>query len=730
MQAISIDYHVRGQLLRCFTTYLLSVLAFLLLFLSPSLFAESIYGQISSEVSTQANGSISTKLFVTNNKDQRYLLDLSSLKKEQSTKDLLKLRLSTGSFARLSVKRISNRKISLKKIKRITRIAKASMPAPQHVRHKKVAVVLVESPGSKSAISEYQVTEYFRLINSQYSFTPVESLADLFSTSTNENLIFSLKKNVNLQLNPIKLYESVIIDLKKNEKCETDYRLWSDRAEEILKERGANLNNFDHILFIFPEQQFLGCSIVAQGELFGRYSWHFTANITAFAHELGHNLGLYHAGVANTSIEHAEYADHSCPMGALNPVLTSFNAPHVIQLGAAGGANGKRLLELKQPGRYEVKLHNLDATNTEDLPPEVTQIVRISLNDKQPPYILSYRPKIKVSVRNFLFGASIHRDFGLAMPTVLLKVLSNGSFLYDLKHGVKITQISKKIDEVDLLIEIQPDNQFSTYLKIKEPLTPLNIGQDCISYDPCRLSDQQKIGATLHCNDTPVDEKLKALIMQMDLPICEDTKDLTKDDGFFPDAFTFQADSDGDGVFDTQDCAPFDPKRWQDSFYFDHDLDGIPTFDYSPSVTHYPRLCLGDDLPPGFISASNVLFFDDCPYLYNPEQSGSNRSLTNLNPVCKISAKKPSNLNLKMIYLEQAIKLVSKNQLKIKESETLAILLAKLRSNRRMDRAALKLPQTKFEKQIKSALDEYKSTGKFDLTKIYSWLVQELDRSV
>jgi hypothetical protein len=73
---------------------------------------------------------------------------------------------------------------------------------------------------------------------------------------------------------------------------------WTKAAQNAAKAAGANLSNYDHIVYAFEYKS--GCKIQAYGSYFDKSSWYigydepnFTA--TLVAHEIGHNLGLDHA---------------------------------------------------------------------------------------------------------------------------------------------------------------------------------------------------------------------------------------------------------------------------------------------------------------------------------------------------------------------------------------------------------------------------------------------------
>ena len=71
-----------------------------------------------------------------------------------------------------------------------------------------------------------------------------------------------------------------------------DLDLWASRAESLA---GINDTSYQHYVFVFPRRQ--SCPFSGIAEVGGKHSWiNGDFSVRVIAHELGHNLGLAHAG--------------------------------------------------------------------------------------------------------------------------------------------------------------------------------------------------------------------------------------------------------------------------------------------------------------------------------------------------------------------------------------------------------------------------------------------------
>ena len=117
-----------------------------------------------------------------------------------------------------------------------------------------------------------------------------------------------------------------------------NYTAWGDEAARLATAQGINLANYNRQVFVFPQPD--NCGFAGVGTVGGNPSktWIVSCDwLTAYVHEIGHNLTMLHAGAAA-----GEYADGSCFMG--NPFSTpKLNAPHRLQMGWADSTQVKSL---------------------------------------------------------------------------------------------------------------------------------------------------------------------------------------------------------------------------------------------------------------------------------------------------------------------------------------------------------------------------------------------------
>ena len=114
------------------------------------------------------------------------------------------------------------------------------------------------------------------------------------------------------------------------------------RTDAILRSRGIEPNNYDHIMYFIPWQ--IKCTWSGKGNVNGPRTWIKRFQASVINHELGHNLGLFHAnkkdcGSHTTLLEGCtiiEYGDSYSGMGSSNSP-SHFNGFHKEQLGWLDG---------------------------------------------------------------------------------------------------------------------------------------------------------------------------------------------------------------------------------------------------------------------------------------------------------------------------------------------------------------------------------------------------------
>lgn len=118
-----------------------------------------------------------------------------------------------------------------------------------------------------------------------------------------------------------------------------NYYDWAYAAESAAQAAGIDLSQYRHRVFVLPRSSSLpNCSWASIANVgCGTFCRAWIAGSTGmiFAHELGHNLNLAHAGTdpENDGTINNVYGDYSDPMGTSSSSWYQFNAGHIDQMG-------------------------------------------------------------------------------------------------------------------------------------------------------------------------------------------------------------------------------------------------------------------------------------------------------------------------------------------------------------------------------------------------------------
>jgi len=218
-----------------------------------------------------------------------------------------------------------------------------------------------------------------------------------------------------------------------SESCSSS--LWADAADAAARADGVNVDSYSRKVYVLPGV----CSVAGLGEVGTNPSraWVYRCDLgDVFAHELGHNLGMWHASTPS-----AAYGDLSDIMGAGGRGMRQINAPHKEQM---GWLPSQEVTTVTTDGTYEVaplELNPLDATTT--------TAIKIFKPDTSEHYYVSYRQGIgfdeNLRQYSYLDRTSVHQ-WNAADNTKLLAVLSDGESFVDTANGITVTQTNHVAD--------------------------------------------------------------------------------------------------------------------------------------------------------------------------------------------------------------------------------------------------------------------------------------------
>lgn len=229
-----------------------------------------------------------------------------------------------------------------------------------------------------------------------------------------------------------------------------NYYSWSGEADKIATAQGINLSNYQHLLYVLPNN--VGCSWGGVGNMPGIRTWVRFGGAYIKAHELGHNLGLHHAATDtnNDGVVDNEYGDSSCVMGN-HGSLKGVNGAHAAQLGVYSAFSGKVLTG----GSGLIELGSVD---THPLTTSLPQIYRIKKSDTNDYYYVTYRNGDNYGANlssSYSGRINIHRYTGSgSSKTLFIRSLGLGETFTDSKNGIDISAVSKAADSSSMGIQV------------------------------------------------------------------------------------------------------------------------------------------------------------------------------------------------------------------------------------------------------------------------------------
>ena len=225
-----------------------------------------------------------------------------------------------------------------------------------------------------------------------------------------------------------------------------NYSAWGAAADRAAT--SVTLGNYQHRVYVLPANvgcswaglAYVGCGNSCQAWV-KAYSGQVCGYNDAYAHEIGHNLGMWHASTDtnNDGTLDCEYCDTSDFMGYAMANLRTQNGPHKVQMGWAGGA---RVVDGSQGGTFTVSSLALAS-------PASPQVIRVRPNTGDP-YYLSLRTgagydAAMPSASTYLNKLNIHRWSGSG-NTRYIGAIGDGQSYSDAASGVSFQLVSRTAD--------------------------------------------------------------------------------------------------------------------------------------------------------------------------------------------------------------------------------------------------------------------------------------------
>jgi hypothetical protein len=246
-----------------------------------------------------------------------------------------------------------------------------------------------------------------------------------------------------------------------------DTTTWRSLADAAATAAGMNLGLYQHRVYVLPST--VGCQWAGYAQIgCGSACWAMIATCDrgdVYAHELGHNLGMWHASFdadGNGAVDPTcpwgswsgggEYCDDSDFMGISTNVWRQTNGPHKHQM---GWIPANKVVDVAAGGTYAVAPLETDPATTSL--PLLLRVARPAPASGY--YYLSYRRRVGYDAgmrSSYADRTNIHTSPG--GNTLLVSFIGDGQTFADSSNALTISQVSHDATAAQIAVAMSCGN--------------------------------------------------------------------------------------------------------------------------------------------------------------------------------------------------------------------------------------------------------------------------------